>query len=345
MKKLTFLVVAIGLILPAMAQKVVKDDYNSLKVQFTTGDVHIGQTVLGGETFSTVTIDGYSLSLDNYGSPALPVFSRVIEVPLCDGFKVEVTKAIYDTIGPLKHLVVPTQPSRSKSDTSALKLFMLHEVYSWNAFIGDREAFVEPVGIARDRNLARLQFSPVRYNPTSGMIIVCRQATVTVIYDNPDAEGSEELFNRYYSPAFKSGANSLNNLYTKAISNAAPVRYLIVAHSMFRGHMDTFVQWKKRKGFLTDIVYTDEAAVGTTTTSIKPVHQRHCCQSCTYLCATRGRCGANSSFQRHRTKYPCHRPQLLHMDLWRHHPRLPLWPLLCTKCRATDTADTENTYV
>ena len=268
MKKLTVLLVAIGLMMPIMAQKVVSDDYNSLQVHFTTGDVHIGQTVLDGETFSTLTIDGHVPSTF-VGSPNLPVYSRLIEVPLCDGYKVTVTDAVYDTIGPVKHWVVPTQPSRRKSDTSAAKLVISKEVYSWDAFIGDREAFVEPVGIARDRNLARLQFSPVRYNPASGMLIVCRQATVTVSYDNPDVKATEELFKRYYSPAFNSGANALNSLYPKSISNAAPVRYLIVANSMFRGQMDTFVQWKKRKGFLTDIVYTDDAAVGTTTTSIK----------------------------------------------------------------------------
>ena len=269
MKKLTVLFIAIGLIAPIMAQNVVKDDYTSLQVQFTAGDVHIGQTVIDGETFSTVTMDGYSQSVDNYGSPELPIFSRIIEVPLCDGFKVEVSNAVYDTIGPVKHRVIPTQPSRIKSDTSAFKLFMLHDVYSWNAFVGERQAFVEPVGIARDRNLARLQFSPVKYNPASGMLVVCRQATVTISYSNPDIKGTEELFNRYYSPAFHSGANSLNSLYTKSVSTSAPVRYLIVAHSIFRGQMDTFVQWKKRKGFLTDIVYTDDAAVGSTTTSIK----------------------------------------------------------------------------
>ena len=191
MKKLTVLLVAIGLMIPVMAQKVVKDDYNSLQVQFTTGDVHLGQTMLDGETFSTITMDGYSQSMDNYGSPALPIFSRIIEVPLCDGFKVEVTNTIYDTIGPLKDWVVPTQPSRSKSDTSAAKLFILREVYSWNAFVGERQAFVEPIGIARDRNLARLQFSPVSYNPVSGMLVVCRQATVTVSYSNPDINGTE----------------------------------------------------------------------------------------------------------------------------------------------------------
>ena len=268
MKKLTVLFVAIGLMMPVMAQKVVKDDYNSLQVNFTTGDVHFGQTVLDGETFSTLTIDGYIPST-LVGSPNLPVFSRLIEVPLCDGYKVSVTDAVYDTIGPAKYWVVPTQPSRRKSDTSAAHLVISRDVYSQDAFIGSQEAFVEPVGIARDRKLARLQFSPVRYNPVSGQIIVCRQATVTVSYDNPDIKATEELFNRYFSPAFKSGANALNSLYPKSISSAAPVRYLIVANSMFRGSLDTFVQWKKRKGFLTDIVYTDNAAVGTTTSTIQ----------------------------------------------------------------------------
>lgn len=268
MKKLTVFIAAIGLILPMMAQNVVKDDYESLQVRFTVNDVHIGQTVLDGETFSTLAIDG-CLPSQGLGSPNLPVFSRLIEVPLCDGFKVTVTDAVYDTIGPLQHWVVPTQPSRSKSDTSAARLFINREVYSWNAFIGEKKADVEPVGIARDRNLARLQFSPVRYNPASGMLVVCRQATVTISYVNADTKATGELFNRYYSPAFKSGANTLNSLYPKAVSSSAPVRYIIVAGSMFRGQMDAFVQWKKRKGFLTDIVYTDDAAVGSTATSIQ----------------------------------------------------------------------------
>ena len=60
----------------------------------------------------------------------------------------------------------------------------------------------------------------------------------------------------------------LNSLYPKSVRTTAPIRYLIVAHSSFRGQLDNFVQWKRRKGYLTDIVYTDSAAVGTTTTSI-----------------------------------------------------------------------------
>ena len=249
--------------------RIVRDNWQQLQVVFTPGILTVGEVTLGGETFSTLAIDGYQAPSENYGHPSLPTFSQLIEVPLCEGFDVEVTDAVYDTLPALKHRVVPVQLPRRKSDTSAFKLFILNEAYSWNAFLGQREALVEAVGIARDRNLARLQFSPVSYNPVSGQLVVCRQATVTVRYRNADETATMAMFNLHHSPAFNSGAGVLNGLYPKAVRTTAPVRYLIVANSMFRGHLDTFVQWKQRKGYLTDIVYTDNPAVGTTTTSIQ----------------------------------------------------------------------------
>lgn len=250
------------------AIRLLGDDYNALQLEITIGTLQEGKVSLCGETFSTLAIDGFQQPLANYGDPALPTLSRLIEVPLCEDFLVEVSDARYDTLPALEHRLLPVQLPRSKSDTTSLKLCINSQVYSTNAFLGQQQALVEAVGIARDRRLARLQFSPVRYNPVSGQVIVCRHATLTVRYQGADVEGSQELFNRYYSPAFNSGAQTLNSLYPKVVRTAAPVRFLIVANNMFRGHLDTFVQWKQRKGFRTDIVYTGDPGVGTDTTSI-----------------------------------------------------------------------------
>lgn len=249
--------------------RVLNDDYSSLRIEITTGTLHTGETTLNGIPFSTLNLEGCMPS-SLIAEPTLPVFSRMIEVPLCDGFAVEVTDAIYDTIDPqLRYQVVPAQAPISKSDTLFHPIRMIESIYNADKFYGQREAMVETVGIARDRRLARLQFSPVRYNPVSGQVIVCRQVTVTVRYQGADREGTEEMFNRYYSPAFNSGAKPLNNLYPKAVRTTAPVRYLIVANSMFRNHLDDFVQWKRRKGFLVDVAYTNDPGVGTDTTSIQ----------------------------------------------------------------------------
>ncbi len=249
--------------------RVLNDDYSSLRIEITTGTLHTGETTLNGIPFSTLNLEGCMPS-SLIAEPTLPVFSRMIEVPLCDGFAVEVTDAIYDTIDPqLRYQVVPAQAPISKSDTLFHPIRMIESIYNADKFYGQREAMVEAVGIARDRRLARLHFSPVRYNPVSGQVIVCRQVTVTVRYNGADVNGTQEMFNRYYSPAFNSGAKPLNNLYPKAVRTTAPVRYLIVANSMFRNHLDDFVQWKRRKGFLVDVAYTNDPGVGTDTTSIQ----------------------------------------------------------------------------
>jgi hypothetical protein len=262
------------------AQRVLADDWQHLTVEFTMGNVTVGETTLCGETFSTLAIEGCQPSLSNYGDPCLPLFSRMIEVPLGAEFAVEITDAVYDTLKPLSHWLVPVQMPRSKSDTTTPKLLLNAASYQLSATSYQLPTYVEAVGIARDRRLARLQFAPVSYNPVSGQVVVCRRATVTVTYQGGDEQASREMFDRYYSPAFNSGANPLNNLYSnlspltshlspsKAVRTTAPVRMLIVANAMFRNHLDDFVAWKQRKGFLTDIVYTDDPAVGSDTTSI-----------------------------------------------------------------------------
>ena len=279
MKKLLCLAIAIILVGPMASRAddsspirvgeviVQHDDMDSLKISFTTGELTFGKVTLGGNGFATLSLDGYMPST-HAGFPDLPTFSQLIEVPLCSGFEVRVSDAVYDTVDAPKLPIVPVQPPRRKSDTSVHPLVMDAAVYATDVFYQEPAALVEAIGIARDRNLARLQFSPVSYNPVANKLVVCRQATVTVVYRDADVSATTEMFDRYHSPAFAPATGALNNLYPKSVSSSAPVRYLIVAHSMFRGQMNAFVEWKRRKGFLVDVVYTGDAAVGTTATSI-----------------------------------------------------------------------------
>lgn len=243
------------------------DDMDSLRLSFITGELITSERTFLGQRYSTLSIADYTPSAA-VGFPELPVFSQFIEVPLCKGFDVRISDAVYDTIDAPQLTVLPNQPPRRKSDTSTPVLVMNHKVYSTDAFYGLSTAMVEHIGIARDRNLARLQFSPISYNPVSHKLIICRKATVTVVYREADASATYNLFERYNTPSFAPPAIRLNNLYSKAVSNSAPVRYLIVSHSMFRGHLDTFIDWKRRKGFIVDVAYTDDPAVGSTSSSI-----------------------------------------------------------------------------
>lgn len=270
-------VIIVAMMLPMVAHgqqtcRVLEDNYEMLRVQFSCGDVHFQPIKMGGRSFVSLSLEGMTCS-QTAGDPNLPTFSQLVEAPLYEHCQVTTTEVLYDTID-LASLgitapIAPMQPSRSKSDTTPSRLVINEKAYQLDAFTEMPLSLVEKVGIARDRNLARLQISPIRYNPVKGQIIVCRQATVTVHYTDADVQGSLRHFQRYHSPLFQNGATTLNNLYPKSVSTAAPVRYLIVAHSSFRGQLDDFVTWKRRKGFITDIVYTDESTVGSTTTSIQ----------------------------------------------------------------------------
>ncbi|MCR5444399.1 MAG: T9SS type A sorting domain-containing protein [Bacteroidales bacterium] len=262
-----FLILGLSVSAAAQSHSVVRDDYNELQLHITTAMPKIGETVDDGNTYTTLEIDGYMPSAE-VGAPCLPTFAGLIEVPICEGYDVEITDAKYDTLAALTYPLLPSLPSRSKSDTSHHALIVNDKDYSINAFMGGN-VHVETAGIARDRRLAHLEYCPIRYNPVSGIVVVCRSATIILRYRGADITATKELFQRYYSPDFASGAMSLNSLYPKSVANAAPLRYLIVAHSMFHNQLDSFVEWKRRKGFITDIVYTDDPAVGNDSASIR----------------------------------------------------------------------------
>lgn len=255
-----------------------QDNYHQLQLTFTAAPLSARALQADGQSFAMLEMEGAQFS-QKVGCANLPTYSSLIEVPMCQSFTVEVSQARFDTI-PLSalgvdHKVMPLQPSRSKSDTTRHALVMDKKAYSTDAYLGAELAMVERVGIARDRNLARLQISPVRYNAVRGSLIVCRQAVVTVHYQDADSAATLHHFRRYHSPAFRT-VGILNSLYPKTVVSAAPVRYLIVAHSMFRGQLDNFITWKQRKGFLTDIVYTDDPGVGTTTAAISSyIHNQY----------------------------------------------------------------------
>ena len=247
--------------------RVVEDTYETLQIEFLFAQPVLGDTTLCGAHFSTLDIEG-CLPGGVPGAPALPYFSRLIEVPLCSDFLLTENVLEFDTLQLDGPQLAPMQRPRSKSDTGKAVLAYTRGIYTTDVDFGAREATVKEVGIARDRRLARLEYYPVRYNPVKGQVYVARRVRVTVYYKGADKEGTLALFEKHHSPAFSVGDAVINSLYPKAVRSTAPVRYLIVANSMFRNQLDIFIEWKRRKGFMTDIVYTDNPAVGSTTTSI-----------------------------------------------------------------------------
>ena len=260
---LTATLLAAGL--SAQAQVVTADNFDRLQVRYETPRLTTHTMPFDGGKATVFDLEGY-IDGGHYGSPAIPVRTDVITVPFCQSISVEVTDAVYDTIVIENANFYPLQPSRSKSQLEDPDPVVDAQRYATNEFWGLPTARVEVEGIARDRRLATLVFSPVRVNPVSGQVIVCRRATVTVTYNEPDVQGTLDHYSRYHSPAFSTG-QTLNRLFTaKDVSTSAPLRMVIVAPGTLRCHsLATFADWKRRQGMLVDLVYMDEQGLSTNT--------------------------------------------------------------------------------
>ena len=278
MKKTATLLLLTALVLNCLAQSekhitVTHSGYDKITLTLTAGEINATTVSTDKGLFSRINADGF-LPYGDDGSPELPALVSMLEIPLCDGYDINITRQEWQSFGAerlgISHPVYPRQPSRSKSDRGPAELMVNNEVYATNAFCNNDLVTVEKVGVARDINLATLYFSPYNYNPVSGELKICTRAEVEITFRNADIAATARMKKLHNSKMFAS-ATTINNLpqgTEKVEFSSAAVRYLIVAHSSFRGLLDTFVEWKRRKGFITDIVYTGTAGVGTTASSI-----------------------------------------------------------------------------
>ncbi len=232
------------------------------------------QTKLG--PFNEIFVQGYGYS-NTVGDPKLPVFHKLIEVPLGASFSIQITNEKYQEFDlssfGLNDRIIPAQAPLSKHITDPRQIpFVLNAItYQMNQWVGTPIVKITPVGILRSLNLAQLDISPVWYNPVTGKLRVYEQLDVTVLFTNADVSSTIQLKRQTYSPYFSNlFAGVVNNIQMPdSLITNAPVTYVIISAPAFQNALQSFIAWKKKKGFNVIVGYTSNPAVGTTTTSIK----------------------------------------------------------------------------
>ena len=258
-KSIRFLATLLLLTLTVNAQQLQENTINQISVHYTLPRLDIHEE--GG--FILFNLEGYHQG-GTVGCPSLPVCNSMLAVPFCDGMEVSVSNARYDTIHLSDKQLRPLQPSRFKSDTGAAKWHYDEKIYSDDSFFQLPLASVEHIGIARDRNLASLCFSPISYNPVSRTAIVCRSADVAIRFRNADAARTSEYYNLYHTPAFSVG-QTLNELaIPKSVTTATPLRMVIMAGSSLQcSAIRQFAEWKRSQGMLVDVIYVESGIAAT----------------------------------------------------------------------------------
>ena len=284
MKKTAIFLTILAIVFQCFAQSVkyaeVKHSgYDKIVLSLSANQIDVTNVNTDKGVFSRITMEGF-MPFGDEGRPELPALITMLEIPLCESIDIAVTEQEWQTfdgaILGIAHPVFPLQPSQSKSDRSRHQLVIDNQLYSSDTLFGYPLAKVEETGIARDKNLATLYFSPVVYNPRTNEVRVCTSAEVEITFRDADVAGTAKMKRLHHSAMFGHATtlNSLPNNGEKNEISSTPIRYLIVAHNSFRGMLDTFADWKRRKGFLVDIAYTGSASVGTTSSSISAYVKR-----------------------------------------------------------------------
>lgn len=209
------------------------------------------------------------------GGPELPVLRRMIEVPLGANPELafeETGRQMLNlsTLSPYRPLY-PFQPSASKSPDS---IFRFH--YNPGLYQSETQhtsVRVTELGILRDSRLFMLEIAPYTYDNDRRMIHYPSELKIRIVFRDADMTATRSMKERLGSPMFQIPSDLLLGgsieAKSKDVLSRYPITYVIVSDPMFQAQLQPFIAWKKKKGFKVIEAYTNNPAVGTTTTTIK----------------------------------------------------------------------------
>jgi len=254
------------------------DQFSGFQATFSFNQIEsvtIEETELG--TFSAITIEGAYID-GKAGAPGLPVFKKMIAVPVGATPYVMVknhstNEFSLDEYG--FHTIFPVQPDiRKDQDPTTIPFIFDEDAYSLNNYNSDPVAEVEVLGTMRGVIVGMLVVRPVQYNPVANIVKVLNDIEVEVTFKNGDYKQTQDLFVNTFSPYF---AKNYRELFNNGVHKDAytehpdlyntPVRMLVIANRMFEATLQPWIEWKTQKGFYVDVNYTD--VIGTTAAAIK----------------------------------------------------------------------------
>lgn len=256
--------------------KIKENSYYTFKFSNSIAEIKTQVLITKKGSFANLEVNGYIRDYSQIGKPQLPVLNKLIEIP--QDATVEINIISYDEeiinladFG-ITDKLNPIQPSISKGiDGSKVKFYIDNDAYSKDEYTNKKIVDVIKLGTMRGVILGRLKISPVQYNPVKNIIKVYNNIVVEVKFKNANVAKTISTQKRFYSPYFESTYSSIINYKkgeNKDLILSYPVKYVIVADTMFYQALQPFVRWKIRKGFNVVQAYTSNPSVGNTTTSI-----------------------------------------------------------------------------
>ncbi len=265
-------------------EKLIKqNDYSKLIISYNFQEIKTFDVKTEKGVFTELYVDG-SYYCGNIGEPKLPAIKNLIEIPF--GTEVKIKNITYEIQEyklkdfEINNLIIPVQTSPSKEfSVNNIETKFNNKFYQIDKFNDNELVKTEVLGIMRGVSIARLEISPVSYNPIKGIIRVYNNIEVELNFSGSDIALTKNKKISTYSPYFEVVYNKLfnhkSNYYPEHPDlTKYPVKYLIVCDRQFEDQIQDFIEWKTLKGFEIIIAFTDE--IGSSFNEIKTwIHERY----------------------------------------------------------------------
>lgn len=260
-----------------------KSTFDGLEVRMTLGQISDLKTVDVPEQgrFLSLAIDGYA-TVGEIGSPALPAYIKIIELPQGAEPVVEMLRDKVEIVDLSAHgekvPLFPRQASVSKGSKPAPDFAYNRLAYTAKGYQGQELVRVEMMGESRGVRLAKLIVSPVEYEPSQNRLRVHTDIAFEIRFEGADYDATQAKKRRYQSKGFQVAGNIGVNAAAFRVADRAskavkvedqPLRYAIVADPKFKDSLQGFIAWKRLQGYEVVDAYTDEERVGKTNESIR----------------------------------------------------------------------------
>jgi len=236
------------------------------------GSINTDFVNMEGKDYVKLVVASYTKSTV-YGDPEVPVRRKLIEIPhgatpVVQIINYDVSEYNLADYG-VTNQILPLQFSVPKCG-DAPEFICNNAIYEIDAFINQELVTVDVLGIMRGTNIARVNISPVFYNPVKNTIRVYENLEFEIVFEGADLALTQSQKEKYYSPYFNDLFQMLEN-YSKPANRENftqyPIKYVIVSDPQFESQLQPFIEWKTRKGFTVVEAYTD--VIGTTKSEIK----------------------------------------------------------------------------
>ena len=228
-------------------------DERGVTLELAVPAPNIEQIESAGQSYVRVRVPGWAAT-SQPGRPELPVRGILIEVPRTGQITLEITEAVSETIPGLLVYPLPPPPHPGQ-DPGPAEPVIDKPLYTSSIPFPLHAAEVERVGIMRGIAVARVMFSPFRWNPATRELLCYKKIIVKVSFSDPlpqenghgaqgpEASSPREAFGRLhrdtlvnYSPARAQGDMELPRPQEKSRSTspAAGVKITVKRDGMYR---------------------------------------------------------------------------------------------------------------